>query len=141
MQIDPETDPSSPTRNEQHYLDKLKLTQEDLVFKRASVDPDVKCLGIIVPINVERMTQHLMAPILDRLRDMLPIYGLHLWFTAADAAGLTWKVSNFQSTPSVIWFRPSSAAHICWLSTQSRSSKRVQSQDAGSSPCRTCHTW
>jgi hypothetical protein len=40
------------------------------------------------------VTLQLVASVLDRLRDTLPIYGLHLRFATADAAGSTWKAFN-----------------------------------------------
>ena len=38
------------------------------------------------------MTPQLVASVLDQLRGTLQIYGLHLRFATANAAGSTWKV-------------------------------------------------
>ena len=46
---------------------------------------------IAASINVETVTPQLVASVLDRLRDTLPIYGLRLRFATAGAAGSTWE--------------------------------------------------
>ena len=77
--------------NTNSILDELKLAQEHLVFKWLPVDPDVKCSEIVTSINGKKVTPQLAASVLGRLRDTLPIYGLHLRFATAYAVGLTWK--------------------------------------------------
>ena len=86
---DLEADPEDSKSNS--ILDELKLAQEHLVFKWTSTDPETKCSEIVASINVEVVTAQLMAAVLDRLRDTLPIYGIHVSFATADAAGSTWK--------------------------------------------------
>ena len=86
---DSEADPEDVKSNS--ILDELKLAQEHLVFKWTSTDPETKCSEIVASINVEVVTAQLVASVLDRLRDTLPIYGIHVSFATADAAGSTWK--------------------------------------------------
>ena len=72
---DLEADPEDSKSNS--ILDELKLAQEHLVFKWTSTDPETKCSEIVASINVEVVTAQLVAAVLDRLRDTLPIYGIH----------------------------------------------------------------
>ena len=98
---------SAAAENTNFILGELKLAQEHLVFKRTSVNPGVKCSEIVASINVKKMNPQLVASIHDWLCDTLPIYGLHLRFVTADAAGSTWKVFDSMAAHPVSKVIPS----------------------------------
>ena len=79
---------SAAAENTNSILNELKLAHKHLVFNWMSVGIRVKCSDIVASINVKEVTPQLVTSVLDRLRDTLPIYGLHLHFATVAAAGL-----------------------------------------------------
>ena len=75
-------------------MDELRLAHEHLVFKRTSIDPEIKCSEIVASINVEKVTPKVVAMMTEQLRDTTPIYGLDCAGQAFDAAGANWVAAR-----------------------------------------------
>jgi len=71
-------------------LENLPLAQEHLVFKWASIAPDIKCTEIVASINVTKVTAAVITSVMISLRDTLPMFGLELSMATSNAAGCNW---------------------------------------------------
>jgi len=71
-------------------LENLPLAEEHLVFKWASIAPDIKCSEIVASINVSKVTVAVITSVMISLRDTLPMFGLKLSMATSNAAGCNW---------------------------------------------------
>jgi hypothetical protein len=75
------------------------LSQEHLVFKFSSIDPQIKCSKIVASVNMTKVTPGVITSVIIALSDLFPMVGFHIGMATSDVAGCNWVAYHDKLSP------------------------------------------